>query len=97
MYAPKVPVIIKPDYCISLARYNGAAIAHCDVYRWAPSVYKALVSDFNLLVYLHDDPIYAYHEIGDKKHKKFLDLLDFKFVQNITGTDLKLRELYLRK
>lgn len=95
-FEARVPVIVKPEYVVYLSKYNGNTMIHCDVYKWTPTIRRRLYDDFGLLVYLHDDPIYATHEIGDRKHKKFLDLFGFEFVRPIIGTDLKLREIYVR-
>lgn len=93
----RVPVIVKPFYKVFLENYKGSTIIHCDVFKWTPSIRRSLQEDFGLLVYLHDDPIIAFHEIGDKKHKKFLELFGFVFVERVLGLDLKYRELYVRK
>lgn len=95
-FATRVPVIVKPEYTVFLSKFNGDTIIHCDVRKWTPKIRRKLQEDFGCLVYLHDDPIYATHEIGDSKHKKFLDLFGFIFVKQIVGTDLKLREIYVR-
>lgn len=93
----KVPVIVKPFYKVFLQQYNGKTIVHCDVSKWSKEIAKALQHDFDLLVYLHDDPIFALHDIEDDKHKKFLQLYNFSFVERVLGADLKFRELYVRK
>jgi hypothetical protein len=96
MRKTRVPVIVKPFYTVFLENYRDASIIHCDVYKWTPAIRRSLQEDFGLLVYLKDDPIYAFHEIGDKKHKKFLELFGFVFVERVLGSDLKYRELYVR-
>lgn len=93
----KVPVIVKPHYKVYFEPFRGSSVIHCDVYKWTPAIRRALHEDFSLLVYLHDDPIYAFHEIGDKKHKKFLDLFHFEYVGRVLGQNLQFRELYVRK
>ena len=95
-YSTRVPVIIKPFYVVSFERYDNITWVHCDVLKWTSGVRRALSQDFDKLVYLHDDPIYAVHEIGDKKHEKFLDLFKFKYVQNSVGTDGIERQIYIR-
>lgn len=95
-YSTRVPVIIKPEYTVSFERYLGLTFIHCSVVKWSPAVRKRLMDDFLSLVYLHDDPIYAVHEIGDEKHLKFLRLFGFKFVKQVKSTDLKLREIFVR-
>lgn len=95
-YETRVPVILRPFYTVYFQRYNNETWIHCDVVHWSPSARKQLSKDFEQLVHLHDDPIYAVHEIGDEKHKKFLDLFGFRFLRNIIGTDFKKRQIYIR-
>lgn len=95
-YSTRVPVIIKPSYVVSLERYNGLTWIHCIVEKWTPTIRRQLSQDFESLVYLHDDPIYAIHEIGDTKHEKFLALFKFQYLQNIIGSDNNERQIYIR-
>lgn len=95
-YAQRVPVIIKPDYVVSFERYNDMTWIHCQVTKWTSHVRRNLSKDFESLVYLHDDPIYAIHEIGDSKHEKFLALFKFQYLQPIMGEDGIERHVYLR-
>lgn len=96
-YSTRVPVIIKPSYVVSFERYNDITWIHCIVEKWTPNIRRQLSQDFETLVYLHDDPIYAIHEIGDQKHEKFLALFKFSYLQNITGADGIERQIYIRK
>lgn len=95
-YSTRVPVIIKPSYVVSFERFNNTTWIHCDVNQWTPTVRRNLTQDFETLVYLHDDPIYAIHEIGDKKHEKFLDIFKFKFFGSVLGRDNVERHVYFR-
>jgi hypothetical protein len=95
-YTTRVPVIIKPEYVVSFERYNELTWIHCHVNKWSPAIRRNLSQDFESLVHLHDDPIYAIHEIGDTKHEKFLALFQFQFLQSIVGSDNVERHVYLR-
>lgn len=95
-YDTRVPVILKPFYQVFFQRYNGTTWIHCLVSKWSPQVRKQLSQDFESLVHLHDDPIYAVHEIGDTKHEKFLALFKFEYLQDILGLDGVLRQIYIR-
>lgn len=95
-YVTRVPVIIKPDYVVSFERYNDMTWIHCSVNKWSPTVCRGLSQDFESLVYLHDDPIYAIHEIGDVKHEKFLALFKFNYLHAIIGDDGIERHVYIR-
>lgn len=95
-YSNRVPIIIKPNYVVSFERYNDMTWIHCIVDKWSPTIRRNLSQDFESLVHLHDDPIYAIHEIGDLKHEKFLALFKFQFLQPIVGADNVERHVYLR-
>lgn len=76
----RVPVIIKDDYIVFFERFQGLTFVHCTVRRWTKSVRASLKHDFTHLCALHDQPIFAVHEIGDTKHEKFLALFGFRFL-----------------
>lgn len=95
-YATRIPVIIRPDYVVSFERYNDMTWIHCHVNKWTSHVRRHLSQDFESLVYLHDDPIYAIHENGDTKHEKFLALFKFQYLQPVLGQDNIERHVYLR-
>lgn len=95
-YETRVPVIVKPEYEVLFQRYDGLTWIHCNVKKWSPTIRRQLSQDFESLVYLHDDPIFAIHEIGDTKHEKFLALFKFTFLRSIVGTDNVERHVYIR-
>lgn len=96
-YETRVPVILKSDYTVSFERYAGLTFIHCDVRRWSKGVCRSLFSDFTQLCALHEQPIYAVHEIGDTKHEKFLNLFGFTYLSRITDITGVLRDIYVRK
>lgn len=92
----RVPVVQRPEYQILYEQYENLTFVHCNVYKWTPSVKQKLIKDADVLVELHGGPIYTIHEPEDRKHFKFIELFDFKFVQQIFGEDGKIRHLYIR-
>lgn len=91
----QVKVVDSADYTIKYEQHNGLTFIHCDIkVKWTKKVKQELQEDFNVLRTLHSAPIYAIHEIGDKKHLKFLTLFGFKHLEDVTGTDGKHRQVY---
>lgn len=95
-YQVRVPVIIKPDYVVSFERFAGTTWIHCIVGQWSKTVRQNLSDDFEALVKIHNEPIYAIHEIGDEKHEKFLALFRFTYFQDVVGADGVTRAIYRR-
>ena len=56
-------------------------------------VRKQMLAD---LVRIQKQDLYAVHDIGDEKHKKFLALFDFQFLQDFVGLDGQNRQIYVR-
>jgi len=52
---------------------------------------------FDDLVSIQHKDFYAIHEIGDKKHEKFLTLFGFEYLEDFVGADNKLRQRYVRR
>lgn len=90
----KTPVVACDDYTLYLEDYNGFLFIHCDCRRWTNEVRKRMLDD---LVKLQKDDLYAIHEIGDKKHEKFLKLFGFEFLEDFVGADNKPRQTYVRR
>ena len=93
----KTPVITSDDYIVYLEYYQGVTIIHCDCYKWSKQVKQNLKQDWDKLVEIHRQPIYAIHEIEDTKHLKFLQLMGFEFNNSFVGSDNKERQLFVRK
>jgi len=92
----RVPVVKRPEYTIWLENVkNEAVFIHCDVYKWNKSVKKDLKQKLLTLLSLQADPIFALHDKEDKKHKKFLDIFNFKYVKDIECLDNTLKEIYM--
>lgn len=79
-YQLKVPVVIRPEYTISLSQVNPEFTqAHCDIkVPWTQGVKRKLMSDWKVFIELrggNDNPLYATHVPPDYKHHKFLTLV----------------------
>lgn len=92
----KTPVIWSTTYIVYLEDHAGASFIHCDCVGWNKSVKQQLKADFEKLLEIHRKPIFAIHDIDDKKHLKFLSMMGFSFYQNFVGQDDKMRQLYVR-
>ena len=93
----KTPVILSKDYTVYLEEYAGSSFIHCDCFKWTRSIKEHLFKDFNTLMQIHRKPVFAIHEIDDKKHLKFLLMMGFVFYKEFAGHDAKLRHFYTRK
>jgi len=95
----RIPIIQTPQYTVYFQsiRINDReyTFVHCDVRDWNLNVLKSLRSDWNCLIDLHNGPLLALSELEDDKHQKFLELFDFKYLQQITGEDSIVRNLYI--
>lgn len=92
----KTPVIYNKDYIVYLENYQGYTFIHCDCYRWNRKIKTRLQKDIDILVSIHNAPIYAFHDIEDKKHFKFLNMFKFKHNSEIPCSDGKVRQLFVR-
>jgi predicted urease superfamily metal-dependent hydrolase len=93
----KIPVIYNNDYTVYFENDLGFTIIHCDCARWTKKVKKILLEDFDKLMEIHRNDIYAIHEIGDEKHKKFLGIFKFEYLKDFVGFDGKLRQIFVRR
>jgi hypothetical protein len=75
----------------------GFTFIHCECTRWAKEVKKDLLNDLKKLFELHRCEMFAIHEIGDAKHKKFLKLVGFNYLKDFVGSDKKLRQIFIRR
>lgn len=90
----KIPVVQKGAYTIYFDRKFDLTFVHCDVYRWNRSIKQSLDKDWETLCLLHNEPIYATHVVGDKKHTKFLKMYGFKYVSKSIAHNLIELEIY---
>ena len=92
----KTPVIQSDNYIVYLEYFADLSFIHCDCYHWNKTVKAALLADLDKLFEIHRKPILAIHDVGDKKHLKFLRMVGFTFYNTIKGSDNIMRHLYIR-
>lgn len=92
----KQPVIVTDDYILYLEFAFKSTFIHCDCFKWNKTVKKNLLEDLQKLSQLRTEPLFAIHEIDDKKHLKFITMLGFKHFMDFIGADNKMRQLFVR-
>lgn len=93
----KTPVVLRTNYVVYLENYQGTSFIHCDCFKWNKTIRISLVNDVDSLIKLHGCPIFAFHNIEDTKHRKFLELMNFTFYSDIyCPLDGKVRQLFVR-
>ena len=97
----RIPVIQTKDYTVFFQAINlndaPYTFVHCDVRSWTKSSLRALRSDWNCLIDLHNGPLLALNEVDDEKHRHFLELFDFTYLQQLTGDDGVVRNLFINQ
>ena len=97
----RIPVIQTKEYTVYLQAIHlndqPYTFTHAEVHDWTLSTLKKLRSDWNCLVDLHNGPLLALNELDDEKHRKFLELFDFTPLQQLTGEDGVVRNLYINQ
>lgn len=88
----KTPVVVNDDYTLYIEHHAGVQFIHCDCHRWSKTVKLRMIDDLKKM-----DDLYAIHEIGDKKHAKFLGLLEFEFFKDFMGLDNKPHQIFVRR
>jgi hypothetical protein len=93
----KTPVIYNTYYTVYFENYRGATFVHCDCAKWTKEIKKQLRQDFNKLLSIHRNDVYALHELNDAKHEKFLKVFGFSFLSEFIGVDGLARHIYVRR
>ena len=93
----KIPVVQRKEYVLYLERCYGLSFVHCDVFRWNKTTQASLAKDWETICLLHNEPIYAYHVVGDKKHLKFLQIYGFTYAFSMRGNDLKEVQIFRKE
>jgi hypothetical protein len=93
----KNPVISNNDYIVYLEFAFKSTFIHCDCFKWNKTVKKRLLEDLEKLSQLRSEPLFAIHEIEDKKHLKFITMMGFEHYMDFIGADNKMRQLFVRK
>jgi hypothetical protein len=92
----KVPVIVTDDYIIYLEEDCGFTFIHCDVLsKWNKKIKTNLKKSFDNLTQNYNKELFALHNPNDKKHKKFLRMFNFLYLQQIKGSDDSYYDVYI--
>lgn len=89
MLSFKTPIVLKPNYTMSLENFNNMLWFHADVYRWSKQVKQEFIKDLNTVQELITIPLAALVEDSNKKLMKFATLIGFTPVNTVTGDDGK--------
>lgn len=94
----RLPVINRPEYTAYIQSLTSNdttyVFVHLDVRKWSAGVMRSMLSDFNCFAEMFGFPLYAFNELDDEKHRKFLELMGFEYVTQLTGFDNKTRNVY---
>lgn len=92
----KIPVVITQDFIIYLENDSGFTFIHCDVLsKWSKKIKKELLKSFKEVVSHHQQELFALHTPNDKKHEKFLNMFNFKYLQTFVGLDESTYDIYI--
>jgi len=90
----KVPVIECKEFTLYFEEVNSNIFLHCDVHvRWTKKVKFKLVDGLNILKQYFN--LLVCLDLENKKLGKFIDLLGFKYLKSIIGTDNKDYDIYV--
>jgi hypothetical protein len=91
----KLPLVNNQNYIIYLEYFNNLYWLHTDVFKWSSVIKKQFIKDLNTLQRLINDDLFAL--VDNIKLGKFASIINFKFLQGITGTDNKQYHVYTRR
>ena len=80
-----VVVVNREHYNISAEQYNDVIALHSKVSKWSKSIRQAYLKDFYTLVQLINNNVYTYINPNDKKLRKFVEMLGFRFLRSMNG------------
>ena len=90
----KVPVIKCKEFTLYFEEVSSNIFLHCDVHvRWTKKVKFKLVDGLNILKQYFN--LLVCLDLENKKLGKFIDLLGFKYLKSIIGTDNKDYDIYV--
>jgi hypothetical protein len=82
----KVPVYRDNEILLRYEEHIYGTFIHCDITSWSKTVRERLSTVWGVLSGFHGGPIYALHDIHDRKHEKFLNLFGFKRLQALPNS-----------
>ena len=92
----KLPVVKENEFTIYLEEYEGNTFIHCDINtNWNKKVKNKLKIKFKEMTKLYRQNLYANHPKGDEKHKKFLKMFGFEYLNSFLGKDNNNYDIYI--
>lgn len=89
MLSFKTPIVLKPNYTMSLENFNNMLWFHTDVYRWSKQVKQEFIKDLNTVQELITIPLAALVEDNNQKLMKFATVIGFTPAHSVAGDDGK--------
>ncbi len=86
-----ITVVNRDYYNISAEQYNDVIALHSKVSKWSRGIKQAYLKDFYTLVQLINKDVYTYINPNDKKLRKFVEMLGFRFLRSMNGLDYFIR------
>ena len=94
----KAVVISNSFYTVFFEQYQNLTFIHIDVDgSYTATVKQFMLRDLRILLELRDSPLFALHTVSDVKHRKFLKLMGFQYLQKVNCVDGNIREVYIHK
>tara|TARA_R110002153_G_scaffold70900_8_gene185974 strand:+ start:407 stop:697 length:291 start_codon:yes stop_codon:yes gene_type:complete len=93
----KKPVVVDLDYTLYLDEFEGLQFIHCDVRKWNKTTKKRLHKALELLLNIYKQDLHAIHDIDDNKHRKFLEMYEFKYFSTEHCLDGLLRQVWIKE
>jgi len=94
----KIPVLKTKEFVLYLEDVDDNTFIHCDIRtKWNKELKHSLGFAFKVLLNSLNGKVNALHDTKDKKHKKFLEMFDFKREYSIIGHDDKEYDIYSRR
>jgi hypothetical protein len=91
----KLPLVNNQNYIIYLEYFNNLYWLHTDVFKWSSVIKKQFIKDLNTLQRLINDNLFSL--VDNTKLGKFASIINFEFLQEITGTDNTRYHVYTRR
>jgi len=93
----KAVVISNNFYTVFYEQYRNLTFIHMDmVDTYRPTIKSLMLADLRTLMDLRDTPLFALHNPDDNKHRKFLKLMGFNFLQTVDCHDKTQKEIYIK-
>jgi len=94
----KVKVIENGAYTVWLEQLGSYTFIHLDMHtKYSLGIKKRMQTQLQLLMAMRKNAIHALNDPRDQKHKKYLDLMGFRFSQEILGDDKRLKEVWIKQ